>query len=323
MSTELTTSKALQALDTAVRTWAASKTKLTSQRRGDLQRDKINAVKDFVNYVKIHPAQATPADVLDWWSDLIERGFEVSTVYGMVSKLSSFYKWAMQTPETRAIFGYNPIVLARPEFPKMYQGKTVKAIAPKDVKALLDTVREIAATGDVSAKRDYALLLFFITSGMRRSEILGLRWCDVNIGDTNMVTARVKGGKIRTVEIKDERAWRALFDYLEVSDRLWDIGGEAPLWARHDPKATEPHQRLSTHGFAKRVKDYARQADIGDIHLHQFRHSFAKHVAETAGSITEAQEALGHENLATTKIYVQRLSVKRDRYGSSALDEVL
>lgn len=323
MSTELTTSRALQALDIAIRTWAASKTGLTSRQRADLQRDKINAVKDFINYVKIHPALATPDDVLNWWSNLIDQGLEASTVYAMVSKLSSFYKWAMKTPETRAIFTYNPVLLARPKFPKMYQGETVKVIDPKDVKALLDTVKEMAGAGDISARRDYALLMFFVSTGMRRAEILGLRWCDVEIGDTSTVMVRVKGGKVRKVEVNDERVWRALFDYLEASGRLQDIDGEDPLWARHDPKATGPHERLSARGFSRRVKEYARQAGIEDIHLHRFRHTYAKHVADVSGSMTEVQEALGHENLATTRVYVKRLSVKRDRYGSSALDEVL
>jgi hypothetical protein len=40
-------------------------------------------------------------------------------------------------------------------------------------------------------------------------------------------------------------------------------------------------------------------------------------VAEETGSFVEAQEALDHENAATTRVYVQRITVKKDRHGRS------
>ncbi len=60
---------------------------------------------------------------------------------------------------------------------------------------------------------------------------------------------------------------------------------------------------------------YAREAGLGHIHLHQTRHTYARIVAEETGSFLEAQEALDHENQATTRVYVQRITVKADRHG--------
>ena len=57
-------------------------------------------------------------------------------------------------------------------------------------------------------------------------------------------------------------------------------------------------------------------AGIGPIHLHQLRRTFARMVAEQSGSLTETQEALGHRHLSTTRVYVQRVGVKRDRFSS-------
>ena len=67
------------------------------------------------------------------------------------------------------------------------------------------------------------------------------------------------------------------------------------------------------------LKRYARQAGIGSIHLHQTRHTFARMVAEDSGSITETQDALGHKNVATTRVYVQRIAVRRDRHSEQIL----
>jgi integrase len=62
------------------------------------------------------------------------------------------------------------------------------------------------------------------------------------------------------------------------------------------------------------MKVYAGEAGIKDFHLHQTRHTFARLVAEQTGSIVETQDALGHRNAATTRGYVRRIAVKRDKY---------
>jgi site-specific recombinase XerC len=52
------------------------------------------------------------------------------------------------------------------------------------------------------------------------------------------------------------------------------------------------------------------------VHLHQTRHTYARIVAEDTGSYQETQEALDHENAATTRVYVQRITVKADKQSS-------
>ena len=88
---------------------------------------------------------------------------------------------------------------------------------------------------------------------------------------------------------------------------------DGPLWTRHD-RAGKPGAALSSHSFVKNLKQYARQAGVGEVHLHQTRHSYARIIAEESGSITDTQDALGHRNASTTRIYVQRIAVKKDKY---------
>ena len=58
-----------------------------------------------------------------------------------------------------------------------------------------------------------------------------------------------------------------------------------------------------------------RARGAGRVHIHQTRRTFARIVAEKTGSIVETQDALGHKNLATTRVYVGRIAVKSDKYG--------
>lgn len=71
---------------------------------------------------------------------------------------------------------------------------------------------------------------------------------------------------------------------------------------------------LSSHSFSKNLKGYARAAGIEKIHIHQTRHTFARIVSEETGSIVETQDALGHKNLATTRVYIGRIAVKSDKH---------
>ena len=95
---------------------------------------------------------------------------------------------------------------------------------------------------------------------------------------------------------------------------LKPLDDRAPLWVRHDPgrEAVAVEQPLAEWTFARRMKAYAEEAGMKKFHLHQTRHTFARIVAETTGSMSQTQEALGHKHLATTRAYVERIGVLPD-----------
>jgi integrase len=61
----------------------------------------------------------------------------------------------------------NPARPARPKAPKPYQTESVKALSDEEVRALVGAVRRRAQTGDMVGKRDYALLLLYLATGLR------------------------------------------------------------------------------------------------------------------------------------------------------------
>ena len=76
-----------------------------------------------------------------------------------------------------------------------YQAESTQALTDDELRELLRVVKRRADAGDVVGKRDYAMLLFYVLTGMRRAEIAGLRWGDVRLGGTLTITAKVKGGE--------------------------------------------------------------------------------------------------------------------------------
>lgn len=304
------------ALRTALHLWATATTDAESHCRRDLLRAKQQAATDFFSHCGKLPGAVRPGDVEAWRGSLEDRGFKPATVYARLSRLSSFYEWAMRDPQLAGLVEKNPVRLARPKAPKAYQTDSVKSLDDEQISKLLAQVRERVAAGDVVGKRDYALLLLFVTTGMRRQEVIGLRGSDLELRkDDLVIRCRVKGGDYVARSVEEPLVREALLDYLRSCDRLNSLAlsSERPIWTRHD-RAGRPGAPLTSHAFAKNLKRYARDAGIGKIHIHQTRHTFARVVSEETGSLTETQEALGHKNLATTRAYVQRIAVRRDKH---------
>jgi integrase len=302
------------ALRGAISLWASATTS-ESERRQDLLRDKQRIVLSFFRQTKKLPADVEPSDVQGWLIDLEGKGAKPGTTYQHACLLSSFYSWAIRDPEIGQHLRGNPARLARPKAPKPYQTESVKAMSDEEVQALVGAVRRRALGGKLVGKRDYALLLMYLATGLRRQEIISLRGKDLHIDETLTLAYRAKGGDYRSREVREPQVKEALLDYLSTAGRLHALKTDAPLWTRHD-RAGQPGEALSSHCFVKNLKKYANEAGVKDFHLHRTRHTFARIVSEFTGDITATQNALDHQNRSTTRVYVQRIAVKRDLYSN-------
>lgn len=301
------------ALRKAVSLWASATTG-EGVRRQDLLRDKQRIVLSFFDDTGKLPSEVEPTDVQAWLVRLTAKGIRPGTTYQHACLLSSFYTWAMKDAEIGQHIRRNPARLARPRAPKPYQTQSVKALSDEEVAALVGAVRRRALSGDVVGKRDHALLLLYLATGLRRSEVISLRGQDVQVGGGGLVLAyRAKGGDYRSREVREPQVREALMDYLSAAGRLHVLKTDAPVWTRHD-RAGKPGEALNSHCFVKNLKKYASEAGVEDFHLHRTRHTYARIVSEFTGDITATQNALDHQSRSTTRVYVQRIAVKRDLY---------
>jgi integrase len=300
------------ALKSVVSLWASATTG-ESERQQDLLRDKQRIVLSFFRHVEKLPGEVEPNDVQGWLRDLEGKGISAGTTYQHACLLSSFYSWALKDPEVGHHVRRNPARLARPKAPKPYQTDSVKALSDEEVGRLVAAVRQRAQAGDIVGKRDYALLLLYLATGLRRQEAISLRGKDVHVGETLVLEYRAKGGDYRSREVREPQVKEALMDYLSSAKRLHALRTDAPLWTRHD-RAGKPGEALTSHCFVKNLKKYAKEAGVESFHLHRTRHTFARIVSEVTGDITATQNALDHQHRSTTRIYVQRIAVKRDLY---------
>lgn len=148
--------------------------------------------------------------------------------------------------------------------------------------------------------RDQALLEVLYATGLRVSELVGLRMDGVNV-DLGFVRCMGKGSKERIVPM-GESAASAVSTYL-ASRKIRKPTNYVFLSNRGD--------KLSRSGFWRILQGYGLQAGIRKkLTPHVLRHSFATHLLERGADLRAVQTMLGHSNISTTEIYTH---VMRER----------
>lgn len=166
-----------------------------------------------------------------------------------------------------------------------------------DLNAGLDA---LARATDPAAGRDLAVLELAYSSGLRLSELVGLRRGDLDRG-ARLVRVRGKGRKERLVPVGD-RAMAALDRHLAATGRTEGPRDE-PLFAGRARAGAAPvplSPRTVQRAVARRLAQVA--GGLG-VTPHALRHSFASHLLDAGADLRAIQELLGHASLASTQVY--------------------
>ena len=185
--------------------------------------------------------------------------------------------------------------------------------APRTFAALprflsLADVDLLIAAPDVTSPRglrDRALVEVLYATGLRVSELVGLRLTDVRAAQ-GYVQCQGKGSKQRIVPLGESAAdWVRRY----VADgRAALAKGRTSPWLFLNARGGG---RLTRIGFWKILKGYGRAAGIrGHLSPHVLRHSFATHLLERGADLRAIQEMLGHADLSTTQIYTHVLEAR-------------
>jgi len=165
----------------------------------------------------------------------------------------------------------------------------------------LEEVDRLIAQPDVTTVRglrDRAMIELLYATGLRVSELVGVRGADLHL-DEEYLTCIGKGSKERIVPI-GEIALQALKDYGQEQRKKWHLAckGETPVFLNNRG------ERITTRSVARIVEKHLRQAGIQiKMGPHGLRHSFATHLLNSGADLRVIQELLGHASLSTTQRY--------------------
>jgi len=267
------------------------------------------ALRDFAAWFtertgrELTPAHITPLDVKAYRQHLIEaRRRKPATVNNYLAGVRAYARWAKRT----GLAEHDPT-------------NGVKSIAQEDSAprwlthseqfALLRAVEEEVQLGELRAKgdpthpaliwsrRDKALIVLLINTGLRLAEAASLRLDAVEIRErSGQVEVIGKGRKARQVPLNSD-ARKALTEWLAVRPREAGETLAAPLFL------SQKGGSLSARAIAFRVAELSQRAGLKDVSPHTLRHSFAKNLVDAGVGLEKVAKLLGHSNMETTRLY--------------------
>ncbi len=232
-------------------------------------------------------------DVVSFLSHLSTAGIATPSLARCLAAVRGFHKFLV----TDGLAAMDPTVNV--ETPRGWK-RLPKTLSGGDVEALLSQPDSSTAIG----LRDKAMLELLYATGLRVSELVGLKLSDINL-ERGFLIVIGKGSKERAVPL-GESAGAAVQEYLDRARQALLGGAESECLF-----ISSKRRGITRQMFWERIKFYARQAGIASsVSPHTLRHSFATHLLDNGADLRAVQAMLGHADISTTQIYTH---VSRER----------
>ena len=231
---------------------------------------------------------------------LARDGAGKRTIARTLSGVRSFYRWMHRNEMVES----NPArAVGAPKLEKYLPGYLDRA----QVDLLFQAAEARAMEGNFADVRNLAILELFYSTGVRLSELQGLRRGDLDL-ISQQAKVRGKGRKERIVPIGDH-AVLALRNYESKRDELQrTLGGRVD---RSGYFLARTGKKIGARMIQKVVAKFLDEIDEdAGLSAHSLRHTFATHLLDNGADLRAVQELLGHASVSTTQIYTHT-SVER------------
>src|SRR5262245_29557567 len=239
------------------------------------QRSHIDSCKRFAAFLKRSPDTATSEDICAFQKSVMESACSISNRNRIMTGLRFLLKVTLRRHDLAAEIYHLKEPLKLPQ-----------VLAPEEVKRIITMA---------PSRKARVMLTIAYGCGLRASEVVRLRVCNIDRAQMIIRLVQSKGRKDRHVMLPEEvldllcEWWRerpTSFDMGIASDERWIFPGygvNEPLTTRQLSRLF--HEAVAAAGMTKRVS------------LHTLRHSFATHLLERGTNIRVIQALLGHDKL--------------------------
>ncbi|MDR2395606.1 MAG: site-specific tyrosine recombinase XerD [Endomicrobium sp.] len=222
-------------------------------------------------------------DITNFLWELKSTGLKPKSVYRLIESLRQFYKFLTLEELSKN----NPtIYLTVPKIPQ----ELPQMLSFDEVTNLLNSIDN---ENEMNI-RNKAMLELLYATGLRVSELINLRFCDINLQDC-FIRVLGKGSKERIIPF-GQKAKNFIDIYLAKRRPLLSVSDTIFI--------SRLGKKISRVEFWRQLKNIARNIGITkNITPHTLRHSFATHLLSRGADIRFVQEMLGHSSISTTQIY--------------------
>jgi integrase/recombinase XerD len=245
------------------------------------QRGHIYSCKRFAAWLKRSPDTATPDEVRRFQLYLIESGASICNRNRIMTGVRFLFRVTLRRHDLAAEVWH----LKEPQ-------KLPAVLSPEEVKRILAMATSLKAR---------VMLTLSYGCGLRASEVVRLRVCDIDSTQMIIRVVQSKGRKDRHVMLPP-KILALLRQWWKARPRWCDIG--VAVEQRWLFPGRNRHQPLTTRQFSRLFKEAVKAAGLRKtLSLHSLRHSFATHLLERGKNLRLIQALLGHQKPETTARY--------------------
>lgn len=249
-------------------------------------------------YSIVDLAEVKTLHVRSWLASLRESGVSARSIQRKRSGLSTFYKYMRREGKVDS----DPV--SRTRSPKTEKRLPVFA----DQLSMDRMIEETDWPDDFSGKRDRLILILLYESGIRLSELIGLKTSDVDF-EKKVFRVLGKRNKERVLPLLEKTIEQVNAYLLE---RRKAHGQEVP-----ELLLTDSGSKLYPKFVYRKVNSYLRRVSTLDKRSpHVLRHTFATHMLNNGAQLNTVKELLGHASLAATQVYTHNTIEKLKRVHS-------
>ena len=240
-----------------------------------------------LSFGKNEISEAVHPELRAWVIDLVESGLSTTSVNRKIATLRSYYKFLLRSRIISMDPTYKLKGLKNPKkLPEFVQEETILAV-------LDESVYEATFEG----QRDRMVMEFLYLTGVRLSELVSLRWSDINlIEDSVKVLGKRK--KERIIPITKGLKQNILL-YKKVFEETFSKVGQSEYFiVSNQQKQSYP---MMIFRIVRKYLDLFAQTSKRSPHV--LRHTFATHLLNKGADLNAVKDLLGHANLAATQVY--------------------
>ena len=268
-------------------------------------------LKVFFTVVEVDPVEVVGSDVLAFITaqrqpsvagNVVriedgEQGLSARTIKRRLATIAGFYDYLV----VRGDIAANPVprgLASRRGGQRAIRGVPLIR-TPRTLPRVVDPAEIDAFCASLRKHRDRAMVDAMLLGGLRRCEVLGLRFEDIHPGERRVFIADGKGGHQRIVPISS-RFFTALAAYLD-SERPADADTDRVFVVLKGQRRGKP---LSAAGLDEIVAGARRRAGIGSLTCHQLRHTCFTRLREAGMALEAIQAQAGHRSIESTRTYL-------------------